>query len=377
MNDKSLRVLHLTMGSDAGGLSKYIHELSLAMVEGGHEVRVTGDRGAWHWLFEGTREQVPWIETPMRGGPVALARAAVMLRKQLRQWPVDVLHCHYRRPTLVSRALQSLGVKARGGGRLPVLYTLHLSDLSLGWGRRWVSDFGDHTHVASSEAMAWATGPARVPEARVSLIPHGVRPERWKVTTSEARRAARRTLHLGDQDRVAVYVGRLDQNHPKNCPWLLDLAGAWRGRVPLRVLLAGEGPDAPELQARIDREGLSDSVRLLGHRDPHDVYAAADLLLLPSGREGFSLVCAEAMSTGLPVCRTRTAGTHETVVEGVTGVSTPVERQAFLSAALDLLNDEERLLAMRTPAAAHVRDHLTFERQLRETIALYRRLSGV
>ena len=41
-------------------------------------------------------------------------------------------------------------------------------------------------------------------------------------------------------------------------------------------------------------------------------------------REGFSLVCAEAMCTGLPVLRTRTAGTRELILEDQTGVSTPI-----------------------------------------------------
>ena len=40
-----------------------------------------------------------------------------------------------------------------------------------------------------------------------------------------------------------------------------------------------------------------------------------DALLLPSLREGFSLSCAEAMSVGIPVLRTRTAGTGEMVIE--------------------------------------------------------------
>src|SRR5205085_11098493 len=45
-----LRILHLTAGSDAGGLSRYIYDLSMAMIAQGHEITVGGERGAWHWL---------------------------------------------------------------------------------------------------------------------------------------------------------------------------------------------------------------------------------------------------------------------------------------------------------------------------------------
>jgi len=204
----------------------------------------------------------------------------------------------------------------------------------------------------------------------------------WRVlftrTTDLVQRlqVARRELALEPGDRVGLYVGRLDQRHPKNCPWLLDLAAAWgERRQGLKLLLAGEGPDFGELQSRIDREGLSRRVHLLGHREPLSVYRAADLLLLPSGREGFSLVCAEAMCTGLPILRTRTAGTAETVVEGITGRSVDIDRQAFIRAALEMLGDPALLESMRPAAAAHVRQHLPFTHQLDQTQTLYQHLT--
>ena len=47
MSDRPLRILHLTLGADGGGLSQYIIQLGNAMVELGHEVTVAGDTGAW------------------------------------------------------------------------------------------------------------------------------------------------------------------------------------------------------------------------------------------------------------------------------------------------------------------------------------------
>lgn len=373
MPDRPLRILHLTAGSDAGGLSRYVHDLSVAMIAAGHEVKVAGERGAWHWLFE--RSPIEWIDVPLKGGPWDLGKAVYMLRKRLRNWPVDVVHCHYRRPTLVSRGLQLAGVKARSGRRLPVLYTLHLSHIGLSWGRRFVSDFGDHTHVASVEAEKWLVEEARVPVDRVSLIPHGVDVAKWPVTTPESRAEARAQLGLSPDDRVAAYVGRLD--YPKNCDWLLDVAAKWGDRRPeLRILLAGEGPDFAPLCARLRHEGLADRVRLLGHREPLAVYRAADLLLLPSLREGFSLVVAEAMCTGLPALRTRTSGTAELIVEDVTGRAVPIDHDAFITAAVDLLADDAALARMRAPAADHIRARFSFDRQLAETLALYRQLTG-
>jgi glycosyltransferase involved in cell wall biosynthesis len=76
------------------------------------------------------------------------------------------------------------------------------------------------------------------------------------------------------------------------------------------------------------------------------------------------------------VCRTGTAGTAELIVEGVTGRSTPIERDAFIAAAVEFLTDQATLRRMGIAAARHVRERFTFERQLQDTLALYRRLAG-
>src|SRR5207247_1714441 len=101
-----------------------------------------------------------------------------------------------------------------------------------------------------------------------------------------------------------------------------------------------------ELRRRIERENLKDRVFLLGHRDPLQSYRAADALLLPSIREGFSLVCAEAMSVGVPCLRTRTSGTSALIVENVTGRSVPIDHGAFVSESLEFLSNSQALRDM-------------------------------
>jgi hypothetical protein len=88
---KPLRILHLTAGSDGGGLTRYIFDLSMAMHAAGNQVAVAGERGDWHWLFESA--PFPWIDVPLKGGPFALHRAANTLsasssaRAPSTRWP--------------------------------------------------------------------------------------------------------------------------------------------------------------------------------------------------------------------------------------------------------------------------------------------------
>jgi glycosyltransferase involved in cell wall biosynthesis len=365
-NGSKLRILHLSAGSDAGGVSRYLLDLNRALVARGHTVAIAGEHGAWHDRFADSPAR--WIDSPLKGNFFALRNAADRLTEFLRREPVDLLHVHYRRPALVARRIQKqLGV--------PVLFTLHLSHIPLHWPWKLFTDFGDHTHVASTEARQWLIDAAAVPPERITLIPHGIDPAKFPLADAAARLAARSSLGLDSDDTVAAYVGRLDT--PKNQDWLLDLAAATRDSLPkLKLILAGDGPHRAAVQQRVIAQNLQDRVRLLGElADPLPVYHAADALLLPSEREGFSLVTAEAMSTGLPVLRTRTAGTAGLIVENVTGRSTAIDHDAFLAAATDFLSNPGALSQMGTQAAAHIREHFTSDRQIQDTIALYNQLT--
>jgi glycosyltransferase involved in cell wall biosynthesis len=359
-----MRILHLTAGSDAGGVSRYIFDLCTAMQAAGHEVAIAGERGLWHQRF--VEAGWPWIEVPMKGGPLALLRSVRILRKYLAEHPVDILHAHFRKAAIVGRKLQKQGVP-------PLLYTLHGSHIPLNgfWG--WLSDFGDHVHVPSSEARDWLIEEAGVSSDRITLIPHGIHLERFPIPDDATRQRARAALNLNGNDLIALYLGRLE--YQKNESWMLDLAEQSREQLPnLKVLLAGEGPNEMEVKQDIERRGLGQRVRMLGHCEPLPVLQAADALLLPSVREGFSYACAEAMCAGVPVLRTRTSGTKELIVEGVTGRSVAIDRTEFIRGSIAFLSDRAALQRMGASAAEHIRSNFTFDRQLSQTLALYQSL---
>jgi glycosyltransferase involved in cell wall biosynthesis len=374
-----LHVLHLTLGADAGGLSRYAIDLATAMQARGHRCTIAGDDGAWRWAFADAR--LDYLQIPLKRGALGFLRSVHALRAWMRQNPVHLLHTHYRRATLLGRRLQAIAPPAEptsdptasAPARRPLLYTLHLSHLSLAFPRRLLTDFGDHTHVASADARDWLVNDASVPESRVTLIPHGVDLRRYHPPTPEQRLQARTRLGLAAADRVAIFVGRLD--HPKNEDWLLDLDdAAVRAGLDLKIVLVGEGPHEATLRRRIEHEGRGRRVQLVGHQNPLPYYLSADALLLPSLREGFSLVCAEAMACGVPCLRTRTSGCHELIVEDVTGRSTPIDREAFVAAAVEFLGDLDTLRRLGRSAREHVAARFGFDQQVDSTLALYRRL---
>ncbi len=246
--------------------------------------------------------------------------------------------------------------------------------MPLGGPWKWLTDFGDHVHCPSSEARDWLIEQAHVPSDRISLIPHGIHVEQFPIPKPEERKTSRSDLSLRDEDLAALFLGRFD--NPKNESWLVDLAAMSRNALPnLQILLAGEGPNEPAVREQIQRLGVADRVRILSYRPPLPLLHAADALLLPSAREGFSYACAEAMCTGVPVLRTQTSGTKELIVEGVTGRSVAIDHDAFLHAAVEFLKDRPALKQIGAAAAEHIRRNFTFERQLIQTLEMYKTLT--
>lgn len=158
----------------------------------------------------------------------------------------------------------------------------------------------------------------------------------------EAIAAVRGRLGIPLDAVVVLYVGRL---HPDK--GLAELGRAFEDvaarRPGLHLVLVG--PDEGGL-ARL-QEGVAlarDRVHAVGRSAEPEMYmAAADLLCLPSYREGFGLSLLEAAATGLPVLASRIYGIVDAVEDGETGLLVPARDSAALAQALDRLVDDAAL----------------------------------
>ncbi len=182
---------------------------------------------------------------------------------------------------------------------------------------------------------------------------------------------ARAQLELGPQTVVALFIGQLeDRKDPLTAVAAVSAAAA--AGAPLTLLVAGEGPLGAQVRAQ-----AGPAVRVLGYRDdPDTLFAAADLLVAPSLREGQSLAVLEAMRDGLAVVVSDGVGNPELV--GDAGVIFPAGDTAALAAVLGHLaaDDGER---QRLGAAARTRyeQQFTLERFQQRMAALYGELLGV
>jgi glycosyltransferase involved in cell wall biosynthesis len=101
------------------------------------------------------------------------------------------------------------------------------------------------------------------------------------------------------------------------------------------------------------------------------LYAAADVLAMPSRWEGLPIVALEAMRAGLPVVATRVGGIPEAVEDGVTGLLVDADSPSQLARALRSL-DAATLLRMGGEARRRYVREFGVERVVAELDDLYR-----
>ena len=179
----------------------------------------------------------------------------------------------------------------------------------------------------------------------------GVDTERF-TENRPARIAIREKLDIAPDAICLLYVGRMKKE--KGVPDLLAAFQKLRGELTdLRLILVG--PDEDGLLADID----DPRIRAIGYtKEVESFMAAADVICLPSYREGFGSVLIEAASVGLPAVASRIYGITDAVVEGETGLLHRAGDVDDLAGCLRRLHvDEDLRLRMSGNATRRAREH--------------------
>jgi glycosyltransferase involved in cell wall biosynthesis len=170
---------------------------------------------------------------------------------------------------------------------------------------------------------------------------------------------------------VVLTVARLVKN--KGHHDLLEAAVHVPGAV---FVFAGDGPEDEALRRRAEALGVAPRVRFLGFRsDIRELHAAADIVVLPTLREGFSISILEAMAAAKPVIATQVGGNGEAVVHGETGLLVPPADPSQLASAIrQLLADRPMAERFARAGRARVEAHFSIERMVERTAHLYEQL---
>jgi glycosyltransferase involved in cell wall biosynthesis len=347
---------------DVGGPATHAPELADFLLERGNGVEVVTTADA---APAGQPYQVRWVS---RTQPRGVRHARVVKAIHERAVHVDVVYATSmlgraslgaavaRRPLVVKLVADEAYERARrlglfdgdldefqrfpGGARIRVLRRARDRALVR------VDAVVCPSSYLASRAVSWG-----VREERVHVLPNPAPP----LPALPDRDGARAQLAV--DGHVLAFAGRITRQKS------LEVALAALARVEGGTLLvAGDGPDLPEVQREATARGLDGRVRFLGPLDRVGVltlFRAADASILTSAWENFPHTAVEALAVGTPVVATAVGGVPEIVRDGENGLLIAAgDVEAFASAIRRVIAEpglRERLAAAAAPSVEHLR----------------------
>jgi glycosyltransferase involved in cell wall biosynthesis len=202
--------------------------------------------------------------------------------------------------------------------------------------------------VSADQAPGWlARG---YPAARIVVVANGVEAP----TVPESKLDIRRELGISDSAVVALLVAAL-RPEKDVAAFVRAVLLARETHSELIGLVAGEGPDRPDVEAA----SMGDpAIRLLGHQaDIARLLKAADIFVLASRYEAVPMAILEAMAAGLPVLATSVGGIPDVVLHGESGLLVaPGDVDAMAMSLSELAANRDLRAAMGAQGARRQRE---------------------
>ncbi len=330
------RLLLLTDEMEVGGTQRQIVHIAAQLDRARFEPTVLFFRNPSFFVDELQQAGVKVIQVPKRGrvDPKFVWRLA----RELRRGRFDVMHCFAFSGELWGAIARGLLPRAAR----PALISSVRGTYE--WYSRWhwavkrrVSEQSSRVVANSHMGAQYACHQMGLPAQAISVVHNGVQLPPPREPSGGGLRSQ---LEVPASALLLLFVGRLVDH--KDLPTLMRAVARLRdGACLAHLAIAGDGPLRAEIEALIDQLKLRDRVHLLGQRDDvPDLIAAADVVVLPSVREGLSNVILEGMMGGKPVVASRAGGNVELVEHERSGLLFDIGDDAGLAQAfMRLAND--------------------------------------
>ncbi|MFT4538265.1 MAG: glycosyltransferase involved in cell wall biosynthesis [Planctomycetota bacterium] len=376
-----MKIQHVITTLDVGGAEMHLLSQVRGQCERGHQVRIAylkGDgRLTQDYLEAGADQILPIGTGPMT--PFRLARAV--------GWS-DITHSHLLKADAITACVATMI-----GARKRLISGKHNDERALlnPWVSRIHGFLGNlpvKTIVLSDHVGRFVEEHGRVKPAKLERVYYGIDPqpfERAAATPASDKEALRCEFGFDAADVVFTCVARFAAQKAHDVllrafRHAIDTAPAECPR--LRLLLVGDDPfgDGREKAEAVARElALGDAVVFAGiRRDVPLILASSDVFVMSSLWEGLGLVFLEAMAVSIPVLSTRVSAIPEVVVDGETGLLVaPGEDLPLAKAALQLALQPALRKELGSAGRQRVLEHFGLDRMVDETLAIYRRVSGI
>lgn len=321
----------------SGGAERVLINLAGELQKRGHPVDLVLARATGPYL-----DKVPAGVRVVDLGCRRVATALLPFARYLREVRPRAVHAaldHTNVVALLARALARLA----SGSDARVIVSVH-SPLSVSNGlarlrAAMVVGIARHAYPLADAVVAVSAGVAddiartlRLPRERIGVIYNAV-------LTEDPAGQGRAPLGPVPEALAGrpflVSAGRLTPS--KDFPNLLQAMARLRRHRNIALLILGEGPERPALEALVGELGLERDVWLAGFQsNPYRFFSRAAVFVLPSRREGLPTVLIEAMACGCPIVSTDSPhGPREILADGRFGHLVPTGDPEALAHAID------------------------------------------
>jgi L-malate glycosyltransferase len=192
-----------------------------------------------------------------------------------------------------------------------------------------------------------------LPDRRLHYLPNGIDCRRFAAPADEPVCA---TLRRHPDELLVGTVAALRPE--KNVGRLIQAFQKVANTLPARLVIVGDGPERPRLEALAAELGLAEAVVFAGAlRAPERLLGALDLFALSSDTEQMPITILEAMAAGLAVASVRVGDVCDMLAPPNRSAVVPVAAEALAGAMLDLLQSPDRRAAIGAANAQWVCQH--------------------
>jgi glycosyltransferase involved in cell wall biosynthesis len=238
-----------------------------------------------------------------------------------------------------------------------------------GWIKRYDAELSRlfDANIGTNQKICEAYVQAGVPADRALQIEHPIDaavydPSRYD---DARRRELRRAFGLPEDGKVVAFIARL---HPQKRPLdFIEVARQMRDESGVKFLMVGDGPLAETVINELSRMNLPNFVRRPFYEPSADVFAIADVIMLPSEYEGMPVVVLEAQVMGKPVVVTDVGNTKEVLAMTGGGIVVPRigDVHALRAAVQNALQMELDVVKVRATLTSHFGAEIIAERYAR------------
>lgn len=249
---------------------------------------------------------IPYEEIESMGGRVILIppyqkvmKYLKELKRVLEEGNYKIVHSHINALSVFSlRSAKKASVSVR-------IAHSHSTTNKIEWKKNLLKNilkpfskvYATHYFCCTEHAGRWLFGNRTFDEGKVSVLNNAIDLSKFKYNP-EIRTLKRKELGINDDMLVIGHIGRFVQQ--KNHSYVIDIFNEVHKKKNNSVLiLVGQGPLQTEIEDKVRKLDLVDSVKFLGQRDDvHELYQVFDIFILPSLYEGLGVVLIEAQCSG-------------------------------------------------------------------------------